>query len=123
MVGGLDDGIALPGQIPRLLKDPEKVIVFSRSGLLFELNFHPEQSLTNVLVPVPEEADYAVELTTDDHRYGGFCQIHHQIYPTKVFDGKHYVELYLPARTAMVLREKKRPKPAANKAKKAKKAK
>ena len=103
----------------RLLKDPEKVIVFSRSGLLFAFNFHPEQSLTNVLVPVPEEADYAVELTTDDHKYGGFCQIHHQIYPTKVFDGQHYVELYLPARTAMVLREKKRPKPAAKKAKKA----
>ena len=48
---------------------------------------------------------YTVELTTDDHKYGGFCQIHHQIYPTKVFDGQHYVELYLPARTAVVLKE------------------
>ena len=108
----------------RLLKEPEKIIAFSRNGLLFAFNFHPEQSLTNVLVPVPDEADYAVELTTDDHKYGGFCQIHHQIYPTKVFDGQHYVELYLPARTAMVLREKKRPKPPVKKApaKKTKKA-
>jgi len=56
---------------------------------------------------VPNEAEYTVELTTDDHKYGGFCQIAHQVYPTKVFDGQHYVELYLPARTAMVLKEKK----------------
>jgi len=92
----------------RLLKDPEKTIVFSRNGLLFAFNFHPEQSLTNVLVPVSHEAEYTVELTTDDHKYGGFCQIHHQVYPTKAFDRQHFVELYLPARTAMVLRENRK---------------
>ena len=32
-----------------LLKEPEKTIVFYRHGLLFALNFHPSQSLTNVL--------------------------------------------------------------------------
>ena len=29
----------------------------------------------------------------------------HIPYPTKRFDGKDYVELYLPARTAVVLKE------------------
>ena len=41
-------------------------------------------------------------------------------YPTKEFDGKHYVELYLPARTAVVLREKKLPEAEASKPKETK---
>ena len=89
----------------RLLKDPEKTIVFYRNGLLFAFNFDPTQSLTNVLVPVPNEADYSVELCSDDAKYGGNGLIEHMTYPTKKFDGQDYVELYIPARTAIVLKE------------------
>ena len=49
--------------------------------------------------------EYTVELCTDDDKYGGFHQVEHIPYPTKRFDGKDYVELYLPARTAVVLKE------------------
>ena len=100
----------------RLLKEPEKIIVFSRKGLLFAFNFHPSQSLTNVLVPVDAEAEYTVELCSDDEQYGGQNLVEHMTYHTKVFDGKHYVELYLPARTAVVLKERKVRKAAAPKA-------
>ena len=97
-----------------LSKQPEKMLAFSRKGLLFAFNFHHSNSLTNVLVPVPADAqEYTVELTTDDHKYGGFCQIAHQTYPTKVFNGQNYVELYIPARTAIVLKEVKKPAPVA----------
>jgi len=89
----------------RLLKEPEKVIVFARKNLLFAFNFHPDQSLTNVLVPVPHDGEYTLELSSDDERYGGQNRVAHMAYPTKRFDGKCYVELYLPARTAFVLRE------------------
>ena len=89
----------------RLLKEPEKTIVFSRKGLLFAFNFHPYQSLTNVLVPVSCAAEYSVELCSDDWKYGGNGLVHHITYPTKEFDGQHFVELYLPARTAVVLKE------------------
>ncbi|MEE1243562.1 MAG: alpha amylase C-terminal domain-containing protein, partial [Frisingicoccus sp.] len=92
----------------RLLKEPEKTIVFSRKGLLFAFNFSPNQSLTNVLVPVPKKADYTVVLSSDDDKYGGQNLIEHMVYPTKQFDGKYYVELYLPARTALVLREEEK---------------
>ena len=88
-----------------LNKEPEKTLVFYRKGLLFAFNFHPSQSLTNVLVPVPRPGEYTVELCTDDDKYGGFHQVEHIPYPTKRFDGKDYVELYLPARTAVVLKE------------------
>ena len=33
-------------------------------------------------------------------------------YPAKAFDGRNFVELYLPARTAIVLKEGKIRKPA-----------
>ena len=90
----------------RLLKEPEKTICFERAGLLFAMNFHPEQSLSNVLVPVGRAGVYEVVLCSDDFCYGGWGQIHHMDYHSKVFDGQEYVELYLPARTAVVLRRK-----------------
>ena len=89
----------------RLWKAPEKVIAFTRKNLLFVFNFHPDQSLTNVLVPVPHDGEYTLELSSDDGCYGGQDRVAHMTYPTKRFDGKCYVELYIPARTAMVLRE------------------
>ena len=89
-----------------LLKEPEKTIVFSRNGLLFALNFSPSQSLTNVLVPVRNNADYEVVLSSDDEKYGGQNRVEHMTYSTKKFDGQHFVELYLPARTAVVFKEK-----------------
>ena len=90
----------------RLNKQPEQAIVFYRKGLLFAFNFNPTKSLTNVLVPVPNPGEYTVALSTDDEKYGGWNQIKHIPYPTKLFEGKQYVELYLPARTAVVLKEK-----------------
>ncbi len=86
-----------------LNKQPEKTLVFRRSGLVFAFNFHPTLSLTNVLVPVPGAGEYTVALCTDDKKYGGWEQVAHITYPTKLFDGQHYIELYLPARTAVVL--------------------
>ena len=89
-----------------LIKEPEKTICFYRNGLLFVFNFSPNQSLTNVLVPVPNAADYEVAMCSDDWKYGGNGLVHHMTYPTKQFDGQNYVELYIPARTAIVLKEK-----------------
>ena len=89
----------------RLMKGPEQTMVFSRGGLLFAFNFHYGRSLPNVLVPVKAKAKYTVEICSDDEKYGGWGQIAHQDYFTKTFDGQEYVELYLPARTCVVLRE------------------
>ena len=89
----------------RLMKAPEQTLVFSRNGLLFAFNFHFCNSLTNVLVPVQNNAKYTVELCSDDEKYGGWNQIAHQDYFTKEFNGQKFVELYLPARTCVVLKE------------------
>ena len=88
-----------------LNKQPEQVLVFYRKGLLFAFNFSAANSLTNVLVPIPNNADYTVAMSTDDEKYGGWGQVKHMIYPSKEFDGQQFVELYMPARTAIVLKE------------------
>ncbi len=87
------------------LKAPEKLIAFYRRGLLFVFNFNTSQSFTNILIPVPANADYALEMSSDDKRYGGQSLVEYMTYPVKKFDGKYFIELYLPARTAMVLKE------------------
>lgn len=89
----------------RLLKEPEKTIVFTRKGLMFGFNFHVNQSLTNVLVPVSSNHDYKLILSSEDHCYGGHSLVQHMVYPAKEFNGQWFVELYLPARTAVVLEE------------------
>ncbi len=88
-----------------LNKEREQILVFYRHGLLFAFNFNPDQSMANILVPVHQPGEYSVVLSTDDEKYGGWDRIEHMAYPTKMFDGKHYVELYLPARTGVVLKE------------------
>ena len=57
-----------------------------------------------VLVPIFDEKDYEVALCSDDEKYGGNGLVEHMVYPSKRFDGKEYIELYLPARTAIVLK-------------------
>ena len=89
-----------------LLKEPEQTIVFYRNGLIFAFNFNPTTSLTNVLVPIFDDHDYTIALCTDDFKYGGNGLIEHITYHSKAFDGQRYIELYLPAKTAVVLEPK-----------------
>ena len=90
-----------------LMKEPEQTIVFYRHGLIFAFNFNPNNSLTNVLVPVFHNSDYKVLFCSDDFKYGGNGLVHHMIYPVKKFNNQLFIELYIPARTAIVLKENK----------------
>ena len=87
-----------------LLKEVEQTIVFYRNGLIFAFNFSASNSLTNVLVPTLDDNDYRIALCSDDVKYGGNGLVKHITYPSKKFDGQNYVELYIPARTAIVLK-------------------
>lgn len=89
-----------------LMKGPEQTCAFYRGSLLFVFNFHFAQSLNNVLIPVHQPGEYTVILSSDDEKYGGFGNVKKQTYSSKLFDGKHYIELYIPARTCFVLKEK-----------------
>ena len=88
----------------RMLNDADKVIAFERKGLLFAFNFHPDRSQTGVRIPVRAAAEYTVELSSDDEQYGGQGLVEHMTYSTKLTEEGHVLELYLPARTAVVLK-------------------
>lgn len=97
----------------RLIDSTRQVIVFYRSGLLFALNFSPCNSYTDVEVSLPDIADYEVAMCSDDAKYGGNDLVAHMKYPAQVDkEGNSTIKLYLPARTAVVLKELKRPKEA-----------
>ena len=89
-----------------LMKAPEQTLAYYRYGLVFVFNFHFGNSLNNVLVPVRQPGEYTVVLSTDDEKYGGFGNVAKKTYATKRFDGRDYIELYIPARTGFVLKEK-----------------
>ena len=95
-----------------LMKAPEQMLCFARCDLFFVFNFHSSNSLEHILIPVyPDTKELVVKFSSDDEKYGGFSQVAHMTYPIKEFDGVRYAELYIPARTAIVLREVKE-KPA-----------
>ena len=87
------------------LDESRKLLAFYRHGLLFAFNFNPSESYTNVLIPVHTNADYTLKLSSDDEQYGGQNLVEHMKYTVKKFDDRYFVELYLPARTAVVLKE------------------
>ena len=90
----------------RLTDNEKQVLVCYRQGLLFAFNFSPSRSYTDIRVSLPAYADYTVALSTDDSKYGGQDLVQHITYPAHVDEkGCSTVTLYLPARTAAVLRE------------------
>jgi 1,4-alpha-glucan branching enzyme len=85
-----------------------KVIVFERAGLLFAFNFHPEQSYNDYRFEAPP-GTYCMLLTSDATQYGGHGRLtadqKHLALPEKNgHNDQHHLSLYLPSRTAIVLR-------------------
>ncbi len=83
----------------------ERILAIYRGGLVFAFNFHPTRSAAGILIPVHKKGHYTVEFSTDDWKYGGYGQVYHMSYASKTVGGREYIELYLPARVAVVLRE------------------
>ena len=60
-----------------------------------------------LFLTMPEEGTYEVIMSTDDFCFGGLGRIYHQRYETIEQDGKIGIRMYLPNRTAAVLRKVK----------------
>ena len=90
--------------------DGDQVLAYSRGDLLFVFNFSPTQSFTDYGFLVPK-GSYRVVLNTDSKDFGGFGfaddSIEHftNFDPMYEDDGKEWLKLYLPARSAVVLRK------------------
>ena len=82
-----------------------KVLVYKRGQVLFVYNFNPTESFTDYFITVPK-GDYKLILDTDRVEYGGQGRIQaDQCIKTSTKDKKSGIKLYIPSRTAMVLRK------------------
>jgi 1,4-alpha-glucan branching enzyme len=84
-----------------------KIIVFKRADLLFIFNFHPQHSYPGYRFEAPS-GTYRMLLTSDAALYGGHGRLtadqEHLTLPEKNgHEDRHYLSLYLPNRTALVL--------------------
>ena len=93
-------------------KDDDQVLAFKRGDLLFVFNWNPVKSFVDYGILAPE-GDYSQVLDSDAEEFGGnglldpevkhFTQSDPLFAPT----GKGWLKLYIPARTAIVLRRNK----------------
>lgn len=117
MLGYLKSGKALFGKrgifgaVPTKLvaNEPDKVLAYVRGDLLFAFNFNPTKSFTDYGVLVPPASDWKHLFDTDEPRFGGQGRVQPGVTyaPALVSDRGELVQqikLYLPARTAIVLK-------------------
>ena len=92
--------------------DGDQVLAFMRGDLVFVFNFSPTQSYTDYGFLVPKGA-YEVVLNTDSKDFGGNGFADDSMTHLTNFDemykedNKEWLKLYVPARSAVVLRLKK----------------
>jgi 1,4-alpha-glucan branching enzyme len=101
----------------RLLEEPyvqwitdntsDQVLAFRRKDLLFIFNFNPYKSFEGYGIQI-HPSKYKIILQTDNHAYGGFNRIDERMTYYSIPEGglgsTHYLKIYLPARTAIVLK-------------------
>ncbi|EKX98600.1 alpha amylase, catalytic domain protein [Hoylesella saccharolytica F0055] len=90
--------------------DGDQILAFARGKLLFVFNFHPVKSFTDYGFLVPIGA-YNVVLNTDNKSFGGNGLADDEMVHLTNYDAlyapeyKAWLKLYLPARSAVVLRK------------------
>ncbi|WP_056928536.1 alpha amylase C-terminal domain-containing protein [Candidatus Symbiothrix dinenymphae] len=89
--------------------DGDQILAFRRGDYVFAFNFNPEKSFTDYSFLVPP-GQYEMVLNSDNPAFGGFGRINADIAYHTAFDPlyagekKEWLKLYLPVRTAVVLR-------------------
>ena len=93
-------------------KDDDQVLAFMRGDLAFVFNFSPDKSYDGYGILAPG-GSYRTVLTTDNPAFGGYGNVDEKVEhltqadPLYAPHGVEWLRLYLPARSAMVLRRKK----------------
>ena len=90
--------------------DADQILAYMRGDLLFVFNFSPTRSFTDYGLLVPT-GSYDIVLDTDNKKFGGNglnddSMMHLTNYDSLYIDErKEWLKLYLPARSALVLRK------------------
>ena len=91
-----------------LVNNGDNVLVYKKGGGIFVFNFDPNTSYEGYFVPTATTGKYRVVMSTDDYCFGGHGRVYHQTYTaSKQPDGRIGFQIYLPSRTATVLKKEK----------------
>ena len=108
LIGGVHNFQALP--IRKLWdKDDDQVLAFMRGNLVFVFNFNPVKSFSDYGFLAPA-GEYHGVMDSDNARYGGYGNVDegvkHLTQPDPLYDnaGLGWLKLYIPARSALILR-------------------
>lgn len=87
----------------------DQVLAYERGNLVFVFNFNGTKSFTDYGI-LAEKGNYKIILNTDESLFGGFNLIdetvtHVTLSEPKDPSGKEWLKLYIPARTAFVLKK------------------
>ena len=94
-----------PGIHYLTIRQHDHVVSFIRGNLLFIMNFSPDQSWTDYGVPAAA-GSYGVILDSDNQQFGGQNRIDDSTrYFTSPQENGHQLQVYLPARTGIVLQK------------------
>ncbi|KAG6821518.1 alpha-1,4-glucan branching enzyme [Arthromyces matolae] len=90
-----------------LKHETDKVIVFERAGLLFIFNFNSTESFSDYRVGTDQAGEYHIVLSSDESQFGGFSNIEtdskYFTTPMEWNGRKNWLQVYIPARTCIVL--------------------
>ena len=90
-----------------LVHNGDNVLAYHKGGGTYIFNFDPTRSYEGYFIPVEEAGDYQVVMSTDDYCYGGHGRIAHRCYTATAHeDGRIGFQIYIPSRTAVMLRKK-----------------
>jgi len=103
-----------PDNYISLKHEDDKIIAFEKGDLLWVFNFHPSKSFENYRVGTRWPYEHIIVLDTDEARFGGKERLRHghdnpfPIIKEPWCDRPNYVQLYIPSRTAIVLKPLKK---------------
>jgi len=111
LIGGVYNFQAFP-VVKLWEKDDDQVLAYMRGDLVFVFNFNPSQAFTGYGILAPA-GEYEVVLSTDNPAFGGYGNIDESVNHFTQHDelfaptGREWLRLYLPPRSAQVLRIRK----------------
>lgn len=93
-------------------KDDDQVLAFKRGDYAFVFNFNPYKSFSDYGILAPA-GEYSVVLSSDNPDFGGYGNVDEKVSHLTQYDelyaphGVEWLKLYLPARSAIVLKKKR----------------
>lgn len=108
LIGGVYNFQALP-VVKLWEKDDDQILAFGRGKLVFVFNFNPVKSFSDYGI-LAHPGKYRVVLSSDDPEFGGYGNVDGSVEHLTVSDplystlGVEWLKLYLPARSAQVLK-------------------